>query len=85
MFWIYITLTLSSFNTNLNYSKIFNTTMNLLLLVSAIFCIILLLFIAYAFINNSDFKLNDEVANSGTRLEIDTPSENDTANETENQ
>lgn len=76
---------LSSFNTNLNYSKIVNTAMNLLLLVSAIFCIILLLFIAYAFINNSDFKLIDEAANSGTLSEIDTPSENDTTNETENQ
>jgi hypothetical protein len=83
VFWIYITL--SSFNANLNYSKIFNTAMNLLLLVSAIFCIILLLFIAYAFINNSDFRLNDEAANSGTLSQIDTPSENDTANETENQ
>ena len=59
--------------------------MNLLLLVSAIVCIILLLFIAYAFINNSDFKLIDEVANSGTLSEIDTTSENDTTNETENQ
>lgn len=76
---------LSSFNTNLNYSKISNTAMNLLLLVSAIFCIVLLLFIAYAFINNSDFKLIDEVANSGTLSEIDTTSENDTTNETENQ
>ena len=76
---------LSSFNTNLNYSKIVNTAMNLLLLVSAIFCIILLLFIAYAFINNSDFKLIDEVANSGTLSEIDTTSQNDTTNETENQ
>lgn len=76
---------LSSFNTNLNYSKIFNTALNLLLLTSAIFCIVLLLFIAYAFINNSDFKLIDEVANSGTLSEIDTTSENDTTNETENQ
>jgi hypothetical protein len=59
--------------------------MNLLLLVSAIFCIILLLFIAYAFINNSDFKLFDEAVNSGTLSEIDTSSENDTTNETENQ
>jgi hypothetical protein len=83
VFWIYVTL--SSFNANLNYSKIFNTAMNLLLLVSAIFCIILLLFIAYAFINNSDFKLIDEAANSGTLSEIDTSSENDTTNETENQ
>lgn len=76
---------LSSFNTNLNYSQIFNTAMNLLLLVSAIFCIVLLLFIAYAFINNSDFKLFDEAANSGTLSEIDTSSENDTTNETQNQ
>ena len=76
---------LSSFNTNLNYSKMVNTAMNLLLLVSAIFCIILLLFIAYAFINNTDFKLIDEVANSGTLSEIDTTSGNETANETENQ
>ncbi|MGE5820970.1 MAG: hypothetical protein ACM31M_00090 [Nitrososphaerota archaeon] len=59
--------------------------MNLLLLVSAIFCIILLLFIAYAFINNSDFKLIDESTNSSTLSEIDTSSENDTTNETENQ
>lgn len=59
--------------------------MNLLLLVSAIFCIVLLLFIAYAFINNSDFKLIDDSANSGTLPEIDTSSANDTTNETENQ
>lgn len=59
--------------------------MNLLLLVSAIVCIILLLFIAYAFINNSDFKLIDESTNSSTLSEIDTSSENDTTNETENQ
>ena len=59
--------------------------MNLLLLVSAIFCIVLLLFIAYAFINNSDFKLIDDSANSGTLPEIDTSPENDTTNETENQ
>lgn len=59
--------------------------MNLLLLVSAIFCMILLLFIAYAFINNSDFKLIDESTNSSTLSEIDTSSENDTTNETENQ
>lgn len=59
--------------------------MNLLLLVSAIVCIILLLFIAYAFINNSDFKLIDESTNSNTLSEIDTSSENDTTNETENQ
>lgn len=59
--------------------------MNSLLLASAIFCIVLLLFIAYAFINNSDFKLIDEAANSGTLSEIDTSSVNDTTNETENQ
>ncbi len=59
--------------------------MNTLLLVSAIFCMILLLFIAYAFINNSDFNLNNEATNSGNLLEIDTSSQNDTTNETENQ
>lgn len=59
--------------------------MNILLLVSTIFCILLLLFIAYAFINNSDFKLINEAANSGARLENDTSPENETANETENQ
>jgi hypothetical protein len=58
--------------------------MNILLLVSTIFCILLLLFIAFAFINNSDFKLSNEAANSGARLEIDTSPENETANETEN-
>ena len=75
----------SSSNTDLNYSKIFNRTMNSLLLVSAIICVMLLLFIAYAFINNSDFKLIDEISNSDTRIEIDTTSGNETANETENQ
>lgn len=45
----------------------------------------LLLFIAYAFINNSDFMLIDEIASSDTRLEIDTTAGNETANETENQ
>jgi hypothetical protein len=59
--------------------------MNILLLVSTIFCILLLLFIAFAFINNSDFKLSIESANSGAPLEIDTSPENETANETENQ
>jgi hypothetical protein len=59
--------------------------MNSLLLASAIICVILLLFIAYAFVNNSDFKLIDEISNSGTRLEIDTSSGNETSNETENQ
>ena len=59
--------------------------MNPLLLVSAIICVMLLLFIAYAFINNSDFKFIDEISNSDTRVEIDTSSGNETANETENQ
>jgi hypothetical protein len=59
--------------------------MNSLLLVSAIFCVMLLLFIAYAFINNSDFKFIDEISNSDTRIEIDTSPGNETANETENQ
>jgi hypothetical protein len=59
--------------------------MNIFLLVTTIFCILLLLFIAYAFINNSDFKLIKEAANTGSRLEIDTSSENETANETDNQ
>jgi hypothetical protein len=59
--------------------------MNSLLLTSAIFCVILLLFIAYAFINNSDFNLINEVGNSDTRLEIDTSPGNETSNETENQ
>ena len=59
--------------------------MNSLLLVSAIICVMLLLFIAYAFINNSDFKLIDEISNSDSRVEIDTSPGNETANETENQ
>jgi hypothetical protein len=45
----------------------------------------LLLFIAYAFINNSDFKFIDEISNSDTRVEIDTSPRNETASETENQ
>jgi hypothetical protein len=45
----------------------------------------LLLFIAFAFINNSDFKFIDEISNSDTRIEIDTSPGNETANETENQ
>lgn len=81
----WICISSSSCNTDLNYSKIFNRTMNSLLLVSAIICVMLLLFIAYAFINNSDFKLIDEISNSDTRIEIDTTSGNETANETENQ
>lgn len=59
--------------------------MNSILIVSAIFCVIMLLFIAHAFINNSDFKLINEIANSDTRIEIDTSSGNETSNETENQ
>jgi hypothetical protein len=59
--------------------------MNSLLIVSAIFCVIMLLFIAHAFINNSDFKLINEIASSDTRIEIDTSSGNETSNETENQ
>ena len=58
--------------------------MNMLLLVSAIFCAVLLVFVAYAFIKNSDFKLFNEQPDSAT-LEIDTSSENETTNETENQ
>jgi hypothetical protein len=58
--------------------------MNMLLLVSAIFCAVLLLFVAYAFINNSDFKLLNEKPDS-TTLEIDTSTDNETTNETENQ
>ena len=58
--------------------------MNMLLLASAIFCAVLLVFVAYAFINNSDFKLFNEQPESAT-LEIDTSSENETTNETENQ
>ncbi|HET6717943.1 MAG TPA: hypothetical protein VFG90_12490 [Nitrososphaeraceae archaeon] len=80
-----ICISSSGSNTDLNYSKIFNKTMNSLLIVSAIVCVMLLLFIAYAFINNSDFKLIDEISNSDTRIEIDTSSGNETANETENQ
>ena len=59
--------------------------MNSLLCVSAIIFVMLLQFIAYAFINNSDFKLIDEISNSDTRIEIDTSPGNETANETENQ
>ena len=46
---------------------------------------LLLLFIAYAFINNSDLKLINEASPSGTSSEIDTSSDNETANETETQ
>lgn len=58
--------------------------MNMLLLVSTIFCAVLLLFVVYAFINNSDFKLINEQPNSAT-LEIDTSTDNETTNGTENQ
>ena len=58
--------------------------MNMILLVSGIFCAVLLLFVAYAFINNSDFKLINEQPDS-TTIEIDTSTDNETTNETENQ
>jgi hypothetical protein len=58
--------------------------MNIFLIVSTIFCVLLLLFIAYAFINNSELKLVNEPSTSGTSSEIDT-SDNETANETETQ
>jgi len=70
---------------NLNYSRISNIPLNILLLVTTIFCIVLLSFIAYAFVNNSNLKLINQVANTGTRSEVDTSNDNDTANETENQ
>ncbi|MGI8720346.1 MAG: hypothetical protein ACR2KF_07460 [Nitrososphaeraceae archaeon] len=44
----------------------------------------LLLFVAYAFINNSDFKLINDQPDS-TTVEIDTSTDNETTNETENQ
>jgi len=59
--------------------------MNIFLIASTIFCMLLLLFIAYAFINNSDLKLINEASPSGTSSEIDTSSDNETANETETQ
>lgn len=46
---------------------------------------LLLIFIAYAFINNSDLKLINQASTPGTSSEIDTSSANETANETENQ
>jgi peptidoglycan/LPS O-acetylase OafA/YrhL len=70
---------------NLNYSRISNIPMNILLLVSTIFCIVLLAFIAYAFVNNSNLKLINQVANTSNRSGVDTSTDNDTANETENQ
>ncbi len=39
----------------------------------------------YAFINNSELKLVNEAPTSGTSSEIDTSSDNETANETETQ
>ena len=59
--------------------------MNIFLIVSSIFCVLLLLFIAYAFINNSELKLVNEAPTSGTSSEIDTSSDNETTNETETQ
>jgi hypothetical protein len=59
--------------------------MNIFLIASTVFCMLLLLFIAYAFINNSDLKLINEASTPGTSSEIDTSSVNETANETENQ
>ena len=59
--------------------------MNILLLVSTIFCIVLLAFIAYAFVNNSNLKLINQAANTGTQSEVDTSTDNATGNETENQ
>ena len=59
--------------------------MNILLLVSTIFCIVLLAFIAYAFVNNSNLKLINQVANTSNRSGADTSTDNETANETENQ
>lgn len=59
--------------------------MNILLLVSTIFCIVLLAFIAYAFVNNSNLKLINQVANTSNRSGVDTSTDNDTANEIENQ
>ncbi len=59
--------------------------MNIFLIVSTIFCVLLLLFIAYAFINNSELKLVNEPSTSGTSSEIDTSSDNETANVTETQ
>ena len=59
--------------------------MNIFLLVTTIFCIVLLAFIAYAFVTNSNLKLINQATNTATRSEIDTSTDNDTGNETENQ
>jgi len=58
---------------------------NIFLLVTTIFCILLLAFIAYAFVNNSNLKLINQAANTGTQSEVDTSTDNVTGNETENQ
>jgi len=58
---------------------------NIFLLVTTIFCILLLAFIAYAFVNNSNLKLINQAANTGTQSEVDTSTDNATGNETENQ
>jgi len=58
---------------------------NIFLLVTTIFCILLLAFIAYAFVNNSNLKLINQAANTGTQSEVDTSTDSDTGNETENQ
>jgi len=58
---------------------------NIFLLVTTIFCILLLAFIAYAFVNNSNLKLINQAANTGTQSGVDTSIDNDTGNETENQ
>jgi hypothetical protein len=58
---------------------------NIFLLVTTIFCILLLAFIAYAFVNNSNLKLINQAANTGTQSQVDTSTDNDTGNETENQ
>jgi len=59
--------------------------LNILLLVTTIFCIVLLAFIAYAFVNNSNLKLIHQVANTSNRSGADTSTDNDTTNETDNQ
>jgi len=46
---------------------------------------LLLAFIAYAFVNNSNLKLINQAANTGTQSQVDTSTDNDTGNETENQ
>jgi len=58
---------------------------NIFLLVTTIFCILLLAFIAYAFVNNSNLKFINQATNTGTQSEVDTSTDSDTGNETENQ